>query len=168
MTPEEVSLLAAELGRTITEDGEVLDEAPEVSLAPPVEATAGSTDDELVFQLGDRRWRVRGLAKATTAGTLRVNLLVSLESGAFHVDTLFWALLLGFTFFFLFRRVARQANAGVPTRFQAAIDSVTRPSTTISASAASAARSFFTSTVGARAAARADPAATSTRRVRMA
>ena len=43
---------------------------------------------------------------------------------AFHVDTLFWALLLGFTFFFLFRRVARQANAGVPTRFQAAIEAI--------------------------------------------
>jgi F-type H+-transporting ATPase subunit a len=41
---------------------------------------------------------------------------------AIHVDTLFWALLLGCTFFFLFRRVARQANSGVPTRFQAAIE----------------------------------------------
>jgi len=41
---------------------------------------------------------------------------------AFHVDTLAWALVLGFSFFFLFRRVAKQANSGVPTRFQSAIE----------------------------------------------
>ena len=43
---------------------------------------------------------------------------------AIHVDTAFWALLLGLVFFVLFGRVARQANAGVPTRFQAAIESI--------------------------------------------
>jgi DNA primase catalytic core len=90
LTPAEISHLAAKLGRTITEDGEVLDEAPpEPPLeSPPVEVTAGSTEDELVLGMGDRRWRVRGLAKATTPGTLRVNLLVTLASGTFHVDTL--------------------------------------------------------------------------------
>jgi F-type H+-transporting ATPase subunit a len=41
---------------------------------------------------------------------------------AFHVDTMFWSLLLGLFFYFLFRRVAKQANAGVPTRFQSAIE----------------------------------------------
>jgi F-type H+-transporting ATPase subunit a len=41
---------------------------------------------------------------------------------AFNVDTLFWALLLGFTFFFLFRNVAKKANSGVPTRFQSAVE----------------------------------------------
>jgi F-type H+-transporting ATPase subunit a len=41
---------------------------------------------------------------------------------AFHVDTMFWALLLGLAFFLVFRRVARQANSGVPSRFQAAIE----------------------------------------------
>lgn len=41
---------------------------------------------------------------------------------AFHVDTLFWALVLGGVFYFLFRRVAKQANSGVPTRFQSAIE----------------------------------------------
>jgi hypothetical protein len=86
MTPEEVSLLAAELGREITEDGEVLDEEP--APASPAAVSAGGTDDELVFQMGDRRWRVRGLTKSAGPGTLRVNLLVSLASGAFHVDTL--------------------------------------------------------------------------------
>ena len=41
---------------------------------------------------------------------------------SFHVDTMFWSLLLGLVFFFLFRKVAKQANSGVPTRFQAAIE----------------------------------------------
>jgi F-type H+-transporting ATPase subunit a len=41
---------------------------------------------------------------------------------AFHVDTMFWALLLGLAFFLLFRNVAKQANSGVPSRFQAAIE----------------------------------------------
>jgi F-type H+-transporting ATPase subunit a len=43
---------------------------------------------------------------------------------AFHVDTLFWALLLGVIFYALFRNVAKKANSGVPTRFQAAIESI--------------------------------------------
>ncbi|MDX1460324.1 MAG: F0F1 ATP synthase subunit A [Xanthomonadales bacterium] len=43
---------------------------------------------------------------------------------AIHVDTLFWALLLGFGFFFMFRSVAKQANAGVPTRFQSMIEMI--------------------------------------------
>ncbi len=41
---------------------------------------------------------------------------------AFHVDTMFWALLLGVTFGLIFRKVAKAANSGVPTRFQAAIE----------------------------------------------
>jgi F-type H+-transporting ATPase subunit a len=41
---------------------------------------------------------------------------------AFHVDTLVWALILGFSFFFMFRHVAKKANSGVPTRFQSAIE----------------------------------------------
>jgi F-type H+-transporting ATPase subunit a len=43
---------------------------------------------------------------------------------AFHVDTLFWAVLLGLTFFFLFRSVAKQANSGVPSRFQAFVETI--------------------------------------------
>ena len=43
---------------------------------------------------------------------------------AVHVDTMFWSLLLGFVFFFLFRSVASKANAGVPTRFQSAIEAI--------------------------------------------
>ena len=41
---------------------------------------------------------------------------------AFHVDTLFWAVVLGVSFYFLFRNVAKKANSGVPTRFQSAIE----------------------------------------------
>lgn len=43
---------------------------------------------------------------------------------AFHVDTLFWSLILGFGFFFLFRNVAKAANSGVPTRFQSFIEMI--------------------------------------------
>jgi F-type H+-transporting ATPase subunit a len=43
---------------------------------------------------------------------------------AVNVDTMFWSLLLGVIFFLLFRSVARKANSGVPSRFQAAIETV--------------------------------------------
>jgi F-type H+-transporting ATPase subunit a len=43
---------------------------------------------------------------------------------SFHVDTMFWSVILGAVFLFLFRRVARQANSGVPSRFQALIEMV--------------------------------------------
>jgi len=43
---------------------------------------------------------------------------------AFHVDTLAWSLILGFSFFLIFRSVAKKANSGVPSRFQAAIELV--------------------------------------------
>ena len=37
---------------------------------------------------------------------------------------MFWAVILGAAFYFLFRNVAKKANSGVPTRFQAAIELV--------------------------------------------
>ena len=40
----------------------------------------------------------------------------------FHLDTLLWATLLGAMFFLLFRTVAKSANSGVPTRFQAFVE----------------------------------------------
>ena len=43
---------------------------------------------------------------------------------AFHVDTLAWSLLLGFSFFFMFRGIAKKANSGVPSRFQAMIEAI--------------------------------------------
>jgi len=43
---------------------------------------------------------------------------------AFNVDTMFWAVLLGLVFTLMFRNVAKKANSGVPTRFQALIEIV--------------------------------------------
>ena len=39
-------------------------------------------------------------------------------TNSFHVDTLFWSLSLGILFLWMFRRVAKKANAGVPTGMQ--------------------------------------------------
>ncbi len=41
---------------------------------------------------------------------------------AVHVDTMFWSLVLGVVFYWLFRKVAKKANSGVPSRFQSAIE----------------------------------------------
>ncbi len=41
---------------------------------------------------------------------------------AIHVDTLFWAVFLGLVFYVMFRSVAKKANSGVPTRFQAFVE----------------------------------------------
>lgn len=41
---------------------------------------------------------------------------------AFHVDTLVWSLVLGFTFFFLFRHVAKKANSGEPSRLESMVE----------------------------------------------
>ena len=43
---------------------------------------------------------------------------------AIHVDTLAWSLVLGLSFYFIFRNTAKKANSGVPTRFQALIEMV--------------------------------------------
>ncbi len=37
---------------------------------------------------------------------------------------MFWSLLLGIVFFFMFRSVAKKANSGVPSRFQACIETI--------------------------------------------
>ncbi len=56
---------------------------------PAASVTAHVTDQEVVIVLGDRRWRVRGLARNMSYEQLKVNLLVSRDNGhqAFHVDT---------------------------------------------------------------------------------
>jgi len=43
---------------------------------------------------------------------------------ALNVDSMFFSVLLGLVFLLLFRRVAKRAERGVPSRFQAAIESV--------------------------------------------
>jgi DNA primase len=45
-------------------------------------------DGEVVVQLGTRRYRVRGLSKNTSPEALKVNLLVGVPDGRFHVDSL--------------------------------------------------------------------------------
>ena len=41
-----------------------------------------------------------------------------------HVDTLGWSILMGLVFLFSFRAVAKKANAGVPTKWQCAVEMV--------------------------------------------
>jgi DNA primase catalytic core len=52
-----------------------------------LEVTTEVKEEEVIFNLGDRRYRVRGLAKNSSFESLKVNLLVSKGEG-FHVDTL--------------------------------------------------------------------------------
>jgi hypothetical protein len=66
---------------------------PDAAAAPvlPVSPTAPEVpcevrEEEVVFRFGDRRYRVRGLAKATSYDALKVNLLAG-RGDAFHVDT---------------------------------------------------------------------------------
>ncbi len=56
---------------------------------PTTEVEAHVNDQEVVISLGDRRWRIRGLARNMSYEQLKVNLLVSRNDGhqAFHVDT---------------------------------------------------------------------------------
>ena len=62
-------------------------EADALPAAAPSPANKNATD-ELVLTYGDRRWRIRGLAKNTAPGVMKVNLFVSREGAGFHVDTL--------------------------------------------------------------------------------
>jgi DNA primase catalytic core len=69
------------------EEAEPLAVTPEP--APPTEPPpAEERGEEVVMPLGDRRWRVRGIARNTSFDALRVNVLVAREGHGFHVDTL--------------------------------------------------------------------------------
>lgn len=66
---------------------------PSLAAAPAVPASPAAPelpvqvkDDEVVLALGERRWRVRGLAKNLAFETMKVNLLVSCGD-AYYVDT---------------------------------------------------------------------------------
>jgi DNA primase catalytic core len=82
---EEPSLpLAAD---SVLEEAEPLAATPEP--APPTEPPpAEERGEEVVMPLGDRRWRVRGIARNTSFDALRVNVLVARDGHGFHVDTL--------------------------------------------------------------------------------
>jgi DNA primase catalytic core len=58
--------------------------------APPPDIPAEVNEQQVVIRLGDRTWRIRGLAKNLSLETLKVNVLVGLEghSDRYHVDTL--------------------------------------------------------------------------------
>jgi DNA primase len=66
---------------------EAADRSGAAATAPPEPLDADVRDDEVVVRIGDRRWRVRGMAKATTWDSLHVNLLVA-KGSAFYVDSL--------------------------------------------------------------------------------
>jgi DNA primase len=65
-----------------------------VSPSPPAPAEAAPvvSEREMLLSFADRRWRVRGLDKASSFDLLRVNIMVSAPDGrgglVFHVDTL--------------------------------------------------------------------------------
>jgi DNA primase catalytic core len=65
--------------------------APSTPSAPPktpprVELEADVSDEEITVRLGDRRWRIRGLAKNLSYESMKLNVLVS-RGESFHVDS---------------------------------------------------------------------------------
>jgi DNA primase len=78
-----VPALAAEAAK---EETPPLPASP-VPPAPVVEPDADVRDNEVVLVFGDRRWRVRGLAKNLSYDVMKVNVLAS-RGERFHVDTL--------------------------------------------------------------------------------
>ena len=69
----------------------LVDEATPTLAASPVAAPAADipaqvSEDEVVMSFGDRRYRIRGLAKNLSYETLKVNVLVSREE-SYYVDT---------------------------------------------------------------------------------
>lgn len=81
----EISSLAAELGAAVVTTPLV---SPPVPATPASAAEPRSNGEELIFQFADRRWRIRGFSKNTSAEQLKINALVSREGGGFHVDNL--------------------------------------------------------------------------------
>jgi DNA primase catalytic core len=59
----------------------------EPGAAPGADVDAQVSDDEVIMSFGDRRYRVRGLAKNLSAEVLKVNVLVS-RGQTYHVDSL--------------------------------------------------------------------------------
>jgi DNA primase len=87
VAPVEVaaSPLAAELAAKEEASALLLPASP---VAPaPQEAAAEVRENEVVMAFGDRRWRVRGLAKNLAYDVLKVNVLVA-RGERLHVDTL--------------------------------------------------------------------------------
>lgn len=78
-------------GVTTTAPAEPAPEPPSLAAeavppAPAADIAAEVSDDEIVMTFGDRRYRVRGLAKNLSAEVLKVNVLCS-RGEAYHVDS---------------------------------------------------------------------------------
>lgn len=91
--PDPITLLAAEEGTPELPEPTVASPIPP-GPPPAVEARigAGAGGQDITITLGDRTWRVRGLARNTSAESLKINLMVRRPSAdgsdAFHVDGL--------------------------------------------------------------------------------
>jgi DNA primase catalytic core len=77
------------------EEGEWESDTPEPTPLPPApreEVVVEAVGDELRVEVAERRWRVRGVGKATSFEAMRVNLFVAREhprrGEVFHVDSL--------------------------------------------------------------------------------
>jgi DNA primase len=75
---EPIPLLAAESFEPPT---------PRPSASQEAELAADVREEEVTVRLGDRKWRIRGLAKNLSYESLKLSMLVS-RGEAFHVDTL--------------------------------------------------------------------------------
>ena len=76
---------ADEATNSSSSDSEPL--ASPMPAAPAIDAPLQINGDEIVMTCGDRRYRVRGLAKNLSFDALKVNVMASREDG-FHVDTI--------------------------------------------------------------------------------
>ena len=97
---QEPELIVAPVeAQTAAKEGDVAEESPSslaasvlpaspVPEGPRCDLDAAVSETEVVLSFGARRWRVRGMAKNLSVGVLKVNVMVSEGSGAFHVDTL--------------------------------------------------------------------------------
>ncbi len=86
---EELHSLAAEAADDAT-NSSLSDNKPLASPLPPAspgDALLEIHGDEMVMRCGDRRYRVRGLAKNLSFDALKVNIMAARDDG-FHVDTI--------------------------------------------------------------------------------
>jgi hypothetical protein len=66
--------------------GQHVEDVAAETTPPAADIAAEVSEDEVVMSFGDRRYRVRGLAKNLSAEVLKVNVLVS-KGEAYHVDS---------------------------------------------------------------------------------
>jgi DNA primase len=83
--PSLVAAVAEDAAPVVIEPEPALPASPLPSVTPPI--TAQVSDTEIVLTLGDRRYRVRGLARNLSPDVLKINLLVS-RGEQFYIDTL--------------------------------------------------------------------------------